>query len=95
MLINTVMMCVNLSSVSNVYMSFYLVDPVIEVGDAGEDGGFLDVVAALAGDEASDAMHLPYSRRVLTVQWATRVTLKQNTKHFISLKCLPHRLMKI
>lgn len=75
--------------------SGYLINPLIVVGDAGEDGGFLDVVAALAGDEASNAMHLPYSRRVLTVQWATRVTLKQNTKHFISLKCLPHRLMKI
>lgn len=66
---------VNLSSVSHVNMSFYLVDPVIEVGDAGEDGGLLRVVAAQTRNKAGNTMDLPYSLWVLAVQGPTRVTL--------------------
>lgn len=53
----------------------YLVDPVVESGDSGEDSGFLLVVAAKARDEAGNAMDLPSTLCVLTVQRATRVTL--------------------
>lgn len=53
----------------------YVVDPVIESGDSGEDGGFLLVVAAQARNEAGNAMNLPDTLSVLTVQRASRVTL--------------------
>lgn len=49
----------------------YFVDPVVESGDSGEDGGFLHEVAAQARDEAGNAMNLPGTLGVLTVQRAT------------------------
>lgn len=76
-------------------MQGYRVDPVVEGGDSGEDGGLLVVVAAQRKDKAGDAVNLPGSLRVLTVQGTTRVTL-DNHKHtqktvfykwFISLYC--------
>lgn len=45
----------------------YLVDPVVESGDSGEDSGFLLIVAAKARDEAGNAMDLPDTLGVLTV----------------------------
>lgn len=48
----------------------YLIDPVVESGDASEDGGFLHKVAAEARDEAGDAMDFPGTLRILTVQRA-------------------------
>lgn len=53
----------------------YLVDPVVESGDSGEDGGFLHIVAAKARDEAGNAMNLPGTVGVLTVQRAAWVAL--------------------
>lgn len=53
----------------------YLIDPVIESGDTGEDGGFLLIVAAKARDKAGNAMDLPDTHCILTVQRATRVAL--------------------
>lgn len=63
-----------------VSVQVYRVDPVVESGDPGEDGGFLVVVAAQRKDKAGDAVNLPGSLRVLTVQGTTRVTL-DNHKH--------------
>lgn len=54
---------------------FYLVDPVVESGDSGEDGGFVLIVAAEARNEAGDAVNLPGTCGVLTVQRAARVAL--------------------
>lgn len=53
----------------------YLVDPVVESGDSGEDGGFLLKVAAKSRDKAGDAVDFPGSLCVLTAQRATGVAL--------------------
>lgn len=53
----------------------YLVDPVVESRNPGEDSGFLHIVAAKARDKAGNAMDLPGSLGVLTVQRATGVAL--------------------
>lgn len=53
----------------------YLADPVVESGDSGEDSGFLLIVAAKARDEAGNAMNLPDTLGVLTVQRAAWVAL--------------------
>lgn len=53
----------------------YVVNPVIESRDSGEDGGFLLVVAAQARNKAGNAMNLPDTLSVLTVQRASRITL--------------------
>lgn len=48
--------------------------------DAGEDGGLVAHVAAQAGDEAGDAMHLVHPIDS-AVQGASRITLWRNTHH--------------
>lgn len=53
------------------FVHVYLVDPIIESRDSGEDGGFLLIVATQSGDEAGNTMNLPDSPRVLTVQGAS------------------------
>lgn len=53
----------------------YLVDPVVEGRDSGEDGGFLNKVAAEARDEAGNAVNLPGAVVILAVQRATRIAL--------------------
>lgn len=57
------------------FFSFYLVDPVVESGDTGEDSGFLLEVAAKTRDKAGNAMDLPDALGVLAVKGATRVAL--------------------
>lgn len=54
---------------------FYLVNPVVESGDTGEDSGFLLIVAAKTRDKAGNAMHLPGVLVVLAVKGATGVAL--------------------
>ena len=53
----------------------YRTDPVIVVGDPGEDGGLAVVVAAEGGPEADYAMHLPLAIICLAVQWPAGVPL--------------------
>lgn len=55
----------------------YLVNPVVEGRDSGEDSGFLLIVAAKGGHKASNTVHLPDTFSILTVQRATRVTLEK------------------
>lgn len=63
----------------------YLINPVVEGGHAGEDGGLLLVVAAQARDETGDSVHLPGTLHVLTVQRTARVSLRCKTTCFILL----------
>jgi len=56
----------------------YRADPVDVGADLGEDGGFLDVVAAKPGAKADDTMNLPGAVRVLTVQRTTGVSLNHH-----------------
>lgn len=58
-----------------VCVSPYIVDPVVESRDSGEDSGFLHKVAAQARNKAGDTVNLPGSLAVLTVQRAAGVTL--------------------
>lgn len=62
-------------SKSDLSVQVYLVDPVVESRDPGEDGGFLLIIAAQSRDKAGDAMNLPDALRVLTVQGPTGVPL--------------------
>lgn len=62
-------------SKSDISVQVYLVHPVVESRNPGEDGGFLLIIAAQSRDKAGDAMHLPDTLRVLTVQGPTGVTL--------------------
>ncbi len=57
----------------------YLVDPVVESRHSGEDSGLSNVVAAKTRDEAGNAMNLPGTAAVLTVQGAARVSLDTHT----------------
>lgn len=65
---------------SDISVQVYLVDPVVESRDPGEDGGFLLIVATQSRDKAGDAMNLPDTLGVLTVQRATRVTLDMQSQ---------------
>lgn len=58
----------------------YLVDPAVESRNSGEDGGLLHVVATEARDEAGNAMNLPGTIGVLTVQRATGIALVKESK---------------
>ena len=53
----------------------YLIDPIVESRDTGEDSGFLLIVAAKTRDKAGNAVDLPDTGCILTVQRATGVTL--------------------
>ena len=53
----------------------YLINPVVESGDTGEDGGFLLVAVATLIEEAGDAVDLPATLFSPTVQRSTVVTL--------------------
>ena len=53
----------------------YRTDPVIVVGDPGEDGGLAVGVAAEGGPEADSAMHLPLAIICRAVQWPAGVPL--------------------
>lgn len=54
---------------------FYLIDPAIESRDSGEDGRLLLKVAAKARHKAGNAVDLPNTLSILTVQRAAWVTL--------------------
>lgn len=69
-----------LMNTSDISVQVYLVDPIIESRDPGEDGGFLVIVTTQYKDKAGDAMNLPGTLRVLTVQGATRVTLDMQSQ---------------
>lgn len=59
----------------------YRVDPVDVGADFGEDSGLLLQVAFEPGAEADDAVNLPGTSRVLTVQRAARVSLIHMTEN--------------
>lgn len=61
----------------------HLVNPVVESRDSGEDSWFLHKVAAKARDKAGDAVYLPNTISILTVQRATGVTLDEDREEKI------------
>lgn len=63
----------------------YRVDPVNVGADFGEDSGLLGEVAAEPGAKADNAMNLPGTTSVLTVQRSTRVALIHVTENIWSV----------
>jgi len=61
-------------------ITVYLVDPVIERGNTGENSRLPNGVTAQTRNEAGNTVHLPDAVRVLTVQRTARVTLHVHKK---------------